>query len=58
MGNLICNNKEAYKYLSESIDLFPNQAELKNKLIKIGFVNVSYINIFNGIVSVHTGYKV
>ena len=57
-GKIFSDNKDAYSYLSESIDLFPNQEELKNKLIKVGFINVSYINLFNGIVSVHEGYKI
>ena len=57
-GSIFANNKDAYKYLSESIDLFLDQKNLKNKLIHVGFTNVTYFNLFNGIVSVHTGYKV
>ena len=44
IGKIVSNNKVAYNYLNESIDLFPNQNELKIKLIKTGFVNVSYIS--------------
>ena len=58
IGKLIAKNKNAYKYLSESIDLFPDQEELKSTLKKIGFENVSYINLFDGIVSIHIGYKI
>ena len=58
LGKIISNNKKAYSYLSESIDLFSNQDELKFKLIDTGFVNVSYTNLFNGIVSIHKGYKI
>jgi len=57
-GKIVSNNKEAYNYLSRSIDFFPNQEELKNKLIKVGFINVSYTNLFNGIVCIHTAYKI
>ena len=57
IGKIISNNKEAYNYLNESIDFFPNQDELKIKLINAGFSKTSYINLFNGIVSIHTGYK-
>ena len=57
-GGIFTSNKEAYKYLSESIDLFPDQKDLKKKLMHVGFTNVSYFNLFNGIVSIHTGYKV
>ena len=58
IGKFIAKNKNAYKYLSESIDLFPDQEELKSTLKKIGFENVSYINLFDGIVSIHIGYKI
>ena len=58
IGNLITKNKEAYSYLSESIDLFPDQVKLKSILEQNGFVNVSYFNLFNGIVSIHIGYKI
>jgi len=57
-GRFISNNKEAYNYLSESIDLFPNQEELKIKIMNSGFTNVSYINLFNGIVSIHKASKI
>lgn len=58
IGKLIAKDKEAYKYLSESIDLFPNQEKLKYIIEKIGFSSVSYINIFDGIVAIHKGYKI
>ena len=58
IGKLIAGNKNAYKYLSESIDLFPNQKELKLILEEVGFVDVSYIDLFDGIVSIHKGYKI
>ena len=58
IGKLIAKNKEAYKYLSESIDLFPDQEKLKYIIEKIGFSDVSYINLFDGIVAIHKGYKI
>ena len=58
MGEKIAKNKKAYKYLEESITLFPDQNELLNHLKKIGFFETKYINIFNGIVAIHTGYKI
>ena len=47
----------AYNYLSESIDLFPSQEELSKILSDCGFTKVETINLFNGIVAIHTGYK-
>ena len=57
LGYIVAKDKNAYKYLSESIDLFPTQEELKKVLISCGFEKVKSINLFNGIVAIHTGYK-
>ena len=57
LGDIVAKNKDAYKYLSESIDLFPNQKELCKILSSSGFKNVKSINLFDGIVCIHTGYK-
>ena len=56
-GKIFSNNREAYNYLNESIDLFPKQDELKKRIEASGFKSVRYINLFDGIVSIHTGYK-
>ena len=58
LGDVIAKDKNAYKYLSESIDLFPSQEELTKSLIECGFEKVKTANLFNGIVAIHTGYKV
>ena len=57
LGEIIAKDKNAYEYLSESIDLFPSQEELSKNLLDCGFTKVETINLFNGIVSIHTGYK-
>ena len=56
-GKIFSNNRDAYNYLNESIDLFPKQDELKKRIESAGFKSVKYINLFDGIVSIHTGYK-
>ena len=56
-GKIFSNNREAYNYLNESIDLFPTQGELKKRIESAGFKSVKYTNLFDGIVSIHTGYK-
>ncbi len=58
LGDIIAKDKNAYKYLSESIDLFPSQDELSRIIIECGFEKVESINMFNGIVAIHTGYKI
>ncbi len=57
LGDIVAKDKNAYKYLSESIDLFPNQEKLCKILSSCGFEKVSSINLFDGIVAIHTGYK-
>ncbi len=58
LGEIVAKDKNAYNYLSESIDLFPSQEELSQNLEDCGFTKVETINLFNGIVAIHTGYKV
>ena len=58
LGDIIARDKNAYEYLSESIDLFPSQEELSKHLIDCGFEKVKTVNLFNGIVAIHTGYKI
>jgi len=58
IGEKITNNRSAYEYLEESIDQFPSQQELLKAISKIGFKETRYLNIFNGIVTVHSGFKV
>ena len=56
-GKILSNNRDAYNYLNESIDLFPTQDKLKKRIESEGFKFVKYKNLFDGIVSIHTGYK-
>tara|TARA_B100000029_G_C17478761_1_gene924767 strand:- start:29 stop:763 length:735 start_codon:yes stop_codon:yes gene_type:complete len=58
MGEKFANNKQAYEYLEKSISQFPNQEILLEKIKNIGFENVTFTNLFNGIVSIHKGYKI
>jgi len=58
LGDVVANDKNSYKYLSESIDLFPDQETLSEIIKSCGFNNVKSKNLFNGIVCIHTGYKI
>jgi len=57
VGKLFTGHREAYTYLPESIRKFPMQEELSIILRKIGFIQVSYQNLTNGIAVIHTGIK-
>ena len=58
MGKIIAKDENAYKYLSESIDNFPHKEVLVNKMKDVGFEEVDYFDLFNGIVNIHKGFKV
>ena len=58
IGEKVANNRNAYKYLEESISQFPNQKILLDKINNAGFAKTSYINLFDGIVSIHIGFKI
>ncbi|MBI4744390.1 MAG: bifunctional demethylmenaquinone methyltransferase/2-methoxy-6-polyprenyl-1,4-benzoquinol methylase UbiE [Actinobacteria bacterium] len=46
-----------YQYLPESIRAFPPQEELKKIMETVGFKDVKYFNLTDGIVAVHVGVK-
>ena len=58
LGEEVANNRNAYEYLEESISQFPNQKILLDKINYVGFEKTNYINLFDGIVSIHIGYKI
>ena len=58
LGQKIAGNKNAYKYLEESIDQFPSQQNLLINIKEKEFCEVKYFNMFNGIVSIHSGFKI
>ena len=58
IGDKVTGNKEAYTYLVESIRKFPAQAELSQMLSEVGFSRVKYRNLSNGIVALHSGWKI
>ena len=57
IGEKITGDKNAYRYLVESIRKFPNQNELAEMFSEAGFSRVRYRNLSNGIVSLHSGWK-
>lgn len=57
LGERVTGDKMSYQYLSESIEVFENQEELKSLIKKSGFTNVSYNNLMGGLVTIHKGFK-
>jgi demethylmenaquinone methyltransferase/2-methoxy-6-polyprenyl-1,4-benzoquinol methylase len=57
LGQLIARNRNAYLLLTESIRLFPMPDELASRLEDIGFSDVFYRRMTNGIAVAHIGVK-
>jgi demethylmenaquinone methyltransferase/2-methoxy-6-polyprenyl-1,4-benzoquinol methylase len=57
IGEFVTGNKEAYKYLIQSIKKFPKQEVLSNILLQNGFKNVSFKNLSFGIVTIYSCNK-
>jgi len=58
IGQFIVGEKEPYEYLVKSIEQFINQEELIELMKKHKFQKNSYRNFSNGIVSIHSGWKI
>lgn len=56
MGELIANDGDSYRYLTESIRMHPGQEELKSMMLEAGFDEVDYKNLTGGIVAIHRGF--
>ena len=57
LADLASSNPEAYRYLGESIEQWPDQATLASWLRGAGFTRVAYRNLTAGIVAMHRGHK-
>ena len=58
LGKLIANDSESYQYLIESIRKFPNQEKLEHLVTEAGFRQVKYRNLTQGVVAMHSGWKI
>jgi demethylmenaquinone methyltransferase/2-methoxy-6-polyprenyl-1,4-benzoquinol methylase len=57
VGLLFAGSRQAYTYLPESIRMFPSPRKLSTILEKVGFREVTYQRLTNGIAVVHRGIK-
>jgi len=58
LGQFIAQDKEAYRYLIESIQRFPDQDALLKEFIEAGLTSCSYENLLGGIAAIHRGFKI
>lgn len=57
IGEVVAGDYDSYKYLVESIQMFHSQEDFKAMIERAGFRNVTYTNMTNGIVALHSGFK-
>jgi demethylmenaquinone methyltransferase/2-methoxy-6-polyprenyl-1,4-benzoquinol methylase len=57
LGERLTGSREAYTYLPESIRLFPPPEALAALLTSIGFRQVGYWRLTNGVAAIHFGTK-
>lgn len=57
IGKLISKNNEAYTYLPDSIQRFPEREEIMKMLHDAGFTNAEWKDLSSGIVTMHVGKK-
>jgi demethylmenaquinone methyltransferase/2-methoxy-6-polyprenyl-1,4-benzoquinol methylase len=57
VGALLSGSREAYRYLPESIRLFPGASELREMIESGGFTDADFKLLTGGIAALHTGRK-
>ncbi len=58
IGALIARNRDAYRYLAESIRKFPRPNVLQTEMEAAGFGRVSYQLLSGGIAAIHSGWRI
>lgn len=57
LGQVLAGTRQAYTHLPESIRMFPLADELAEVLRRIGFEDVTYRRLTNGIAVIHIGHR-
>ncbi|QSB05842.1 class I SAM-dependent methyltransferase [Natronoglycomyces albus] len=57
VAGAVGSDKEAYTYLSETIDEWPEAADFADQIVRAGFKQVAWRNLSGGAVALHRGYK-
>jgi demethylmenaquinone methyltransferase / 2-methoxy-6-polyprenyl-1,4-benzoquinol methylase len=57
LGKWVAKDEDSYRYLAESIRMFPDQEKLLGLLNDAGLEDCRYHNLTGGIVAVHRGYR-
>lgn len=57
VATVASSNRDAYGYLRESIEQWPDQGTLSQWIRGVGFTRVAYRNLTAGVVALHRGHK-
>ncbi len=57
IGDMVAKDRASYRYLAESIRMFPDQETLALMLRDAGFAQVSVRNLSGGIAAIHGGWR-
>jgi len=58
IGQVVARDADAYRYLVESIERFPDMAAFASMIEKAGFRQVKAEPILGGLVAIHSGWKI
>jgi demethylmenaquinone methyltransferase / 2-methoxy-6-polyprenyl-1,4-benzoquinol methylase len=58
VGKVVTGDGQPYRYLVESIRMFPKQERFQAMLDAAGFARTSFRNLSGGIVAIHSGWRV
>ena len=56
-GGLFSKDKQAYSYLEESVQAFPDGENFKTLMDKVGYQNTKHRSLTFGISAIYTGFK-
>ena len=57
LGRAIAGDADSYRYLAESIRVFPDQERLAAMMQEAGFLRVDVRNLSGGIAAIHSGWR-
>lgn len=57
LGRWVAKDEESYRYLAESIRMFPDQETLAEMMRTAGFARVEVRNLSGGIAAIHSGWR-
>jgi demethylmenaquinone methyltransferase/2-methoxy-6-polyprenyl-1,4-benzoquinol methylase len=57
LGRYVAKDEDSYRYLAESIRMFPDQETLAQMMYEAGFARVTMQNLSGGIAAIHSGWR-